>query len=67
MKYPQRTSYNVAVRNIDKFVFDSILKQGIPATQKDPNFLRVYNGGKAIVYEIEVGSKRYALKCWVED
>lgn len=67
MKYPQRTSYDVAVRNIDKFVFDNVLKQGIPTTQKNPNFLRVYNGGKAIVYEIEVGSKRYALKCWVED
>jgi serine/threonine protein kinase len=68
MKYPLRNEYNTAVRNLDKFVLDDILKQGTPVKQtSNPNFLRSYNGGKAIVYEIEINTKKYALKCWVED
>lgn len=68
MKYPLRNEYNTAVRNLDKFVLDDTLKQGTPVKQtSNPNFLRSYNGGKAIVYEIEINTKKYALKCWVED
>jgi len=68
MKYPLRNEYNTAVRNLDKFVLDNILKQGTPVKQtSNPNFLRSYNGGNAIVYEIQTNPKKYALKCWVAD
>jgi serine/threonine protein kinase len=68
MKYPLRGEYDTAVRNLDKFVFDSVLKLGKPIYQtQNPDFLRSYNGGKAIVYEIQTNPKKYALKCWVED
>lgn len=68
MKYPLRNEYNTTVRNLDKFVLDNILKKGTPVKQtNNPNFLRSYNGGKAIVYEIQTNPKKYALKCWVED
>lgn len=68
MKYPLRNEYDTAVRNLDKFVFDDILKVGNPVKQtKNPHLLRSYNGGKAIVYEIQANTKKYALKCWVED
>jgi serine/threonine protein kinase len=68
MKYPLRNEYDTAVRNLDKFVFDDILKSGNPVKQtKNNHLLRSYNGGKAIVYEVQANTKRYALKCWVED
>jgi serine/threonine protein kinase len=68
MKYPLRIEYDTAVRNLDKFVFDSVLKVGKPAMQtQNPNLLRACNGGKAIVYEITANTKKYAIKCWVED
>lgn len=68
MKYPLRGEYDTAVRNINLFVYDSILKSGKPVMQKNnPNFLLSYNGGKAIVYEIKTNPKKYALKCWTED
>jgi serine/threonine protein kinase len=68
MKYPLRGEYDTAVRNLDKFVFDNILKYGKPVMQaNNPHLLRSYNGGKAIVYEIQTNPKKFALKCWVED
>jgi len=68
MKYPLRGEYETAVRNIDKFVFDNILKHGKPVMQaNNSHLLRSYNGGKAIVYEIKTNPKKFALKCWVED
>ena len=68
MKYPLRGEYDTAVRNLDKFVFDNVLKHGKPVMQSNnPHFLRSYNGGKAIVYEIQTNPKKFALKCWVED
>lgn len=68
MKYPLRSHYDTAVRNLDKFVFDSVLKVGKPAMQtQNPNLLRSSSGGKAIVYEITANTKKYAIKCWVED
>jgi serine/threonine protein kinase len=68
MKYPSRGQYDTAVRNLDKFVFDNILKHGKPVMQaNNPHLLRPYSGGKAIVYEIQTNPKKYALKCWVED
>ena len=68
MKYPTRNDYALAVKYLDKFVFDETLNKGKPVTQS-PNspLLRSYNGGKAIVFQIEVGRKKYALKCWVEE
>jgi len=68
MKYPLRGEYDTAVRNLDKFVFDNVLKRGKPVMQaNNPHLLRSYNGGKAIVYEIQTNPKKFALKCWVED
>ena len=68
MKYPMRNDYDIAIRNLDRFVFDNSLKVGKPVAQKrNPSLLRSHNGGKAIVYEIETNPKKYALKCWVED
>ena len=68
MKYPLRGEYDTAVRNLDKFVFDNVLKQGKPVMQaNNPHLLRSYNGGKAIVYEIQTNPNKFALKCWVED
>jgi serine/threonine protein kinase len=68
MKYPLRGEYDTAVRNLDKFVLDSVLKLGKPIHQtQNPHLLRSYNGGKAIVYEIYTNPKKYALKCWIED
>jgi serine/threonine protein kinase len=68
MMYPLRGEYDTAVRNLDKFVYDPVLKHGKPAMQaQNPHLLRSYNGGKAIVYEIQTNPKKYALKCWVED
>lgn len=68
MKYPLRNEYDTAIRNLDKFLLDNTLKYGKPVKQsQNSNLLRSYNGGKAIVYEIQTSSKRYALKCWVED
>ncbi len=50
MKYPLRGEYETAVRNIDKFVFDNILKHGKPVMQaNNSHLLRSYNGGKAIL------------------
>lgn len=58
----------MAVRNLDKFVLDSVLKVGKPAMQtQNPTLLRSSNGGKAIVYEIQTNTKKYAIKCWLED
>ena len=68
MKYPLRGEYETVVRYIDKFVLDSVLKVGKPVKQaQNPNSLCSYNGGKAIVYEIQTNPKKYALKCWIED
>ncbi|MFM6728148.1 MAG: protein kinase domain-containing protein, partial [Dolichospermum sp.] len=68
MKYPLRGEYDTAIRNLDKFVFDSVLKVGKPAMQaQNPTLLRSSNGGKAIVYEITANTNKYAIKCWVED
>jgi serine/threonine protein kinase len=68
MKYPLRGEYDTAVRNLNRFVFDNVLKHGKPVKQsQNPQLLRSFNGGKAIVYEIQASSKKYALKCWVED
>ncbi|MFM6221599.1 MAG: hypothetical protein ACKPCK_15250, partial [Dolichospermum sp.] len=68
MKYPLRGEYDTAVRNLDKFVLDSVLKVGKPAMQpQNPTLLRSSNGGKAIVYEITANTNKYAIKCWVED
>lgn len=68
-KYPLRNEYEIYVRNLDRFVFDDVLKGGKPVFQaNNPKLLRVSSGGKAIVYEIEANNqKKYALKCWVED
>jgi serine/threonine protein kinase len=68
MKYPLRSEYETAIRYLDKFIFDVSLKGGKPVTQpQNPNVLRSYNGGKAVVYEIATKAQKYALKCWVED
>ena len=68
MQYPLRSDYETAVRKLDTFVYDSVLKSGKPVVKtQDPNFLRSYSGGKAVVFEIKTNSKKYALKCWVED
>lgn len=68
MKYPTRNDYVLAVKYLDKFVFDETLNKGKPVTQSPSSpLLRSYNGGKAIVFQIEVGEKKYALKCWVEE
>ena len=68
MKYPLRGDYDTAVRYLDKFVFDNVLRYGKPVMRaNNPNLLRSYNGGKAIVYEIQTNPKKFALKCWVED
>jgi len=68
MKYPLRGEYDTAVRKLDQFVLDSVLNVGKPVMQpKKPNFLRAYCGGKAIVYEIQTNTKKYALKCWLEE
>lgn len=68
MKYPLRNEYQTAVKYLDKFVFDSVLKKGKPVMDpQNPKFLLSSNGGKAIVYQIQTNPKKYALKCWVED
>lgn len=68
MKYPLRSEYDTAVKYLDKFIYDSVLRKGMPIKQKqNPNFLLSHNGGKAIVYEIQTNPKKYALKCWIED
>lgn len=68
MKYPLRSDYQIAVKYLDKFVLDSVLQRGTPVKHpQNPNFLLSYNGGKAIVYEIQTNPKKYALKCWIED
>jgi serine/threonine protein kinase len=68
MRYPLRNDYDTAVRNIDKFLLDDVLKVGKPMmSTHNPNFLLSYNGGKAIVYKIKTNQTNYALKCWVED
>ena len=68
MQYPLRTEYNTAVSNLDKFVLDNKLKTGKPVKESPgSHFLRSHSGGKAIVYEIEINTKKkYALKCWVQ-
>ncbi|MCT7969081.1 hypothetical protein NG799_22465 [Laspinema sp. D1] len=49
-------------------MFDKVLKHGKPVMQaNNPHLLRSYNGGKAIVYEIETNPHKFALKCWIED
>lgn len=41
MKYPLRGEYDTAVRNLDKFVLDSVLKVGTPVKQtRNLNLLR---------------------------
>ncbi len=68
MKYPLRGDYEIAVKYLDKFVLDPVLKKGKAVTQvQNPHFLFSLSGGKAIVYQIQTNSKKYALKCWVED
>jgi serine/threonine protein kinase len=68
MKYPSRGDYETAVRYLDKFVFDSVLRVGEPVKQaQNPNFLLSSNGGNAIVFVIQTNPKKYALKCWVKD
>ena len=60
MNYPSRGEYDTAVRKLDQFVLDSVLNVGKPVMQpKNPNLLRAYCGGKAIVYEIQTNTKKY--------
>ena len=66
--YPLRSDYETVVKVLDKFVYDDVLRGGKAVAQKNnPNFLRAYSGGKAVVFEIKTNLKKYALKCWVED
>ena len=40
MKYPLRNDYDIAVRNPDKFLLDSVLKTGKPVMQTKHPFQR---------------------------
>jgi len=68
MRYPNRSEYETPIRYNDKFVFDTILRQGKPIMRSDnPNILFCDCGGKAIVYKIQTQNRNYAVKCWFED
>lgn len=72
MSYPSHADYDLAVRYIGRFVFDSVLKTGTPRSR---NRVAVgkggeplcYPGGFAKVYVVDCGAKTYALRVWLHE
>ena len=64
--YPGHADYDMAVDNLNRFVFDSILKSGRPQRRRDGGPL-YYLGGFAKAYVIECHGKTYALRVWLSD
>jgi len=68
--FPSNQEYQTAVRNLDSFIvpFAPAFKNGRPRTMKGRNNrLQVYAGGFSRVFAIDVGTKTYALRCWISD
>lgn len=64
--YPGHADYEFAVIHLNDFVFDPVLKGGIPRTGNRGEPLS-YPGGFATAYVIECGNKLYALRVWLKD
>jgi len=65
MKYPLSTEYQTSVKYCDRFVLDPILSKGYPQNTKFG--LLMYSGGYTRVFPITVGTKKYALRCWIAE
>ena len=67
MAYPSRGDYAAAVGGFPHVsILDATLRSGTPARGPN-NLLVVYSGGFSSVFPVEVGSKTFALRCWVRD
>lgn len=66
MTFPSRTAYNQSVLQLSASVSDPKLSGG-SVRRTAQGRLEQYSGGFAIVYAVECGDERYALKCWTHD
>ena len=67
MPYPSRVEYTEAVRDLPHIsILDPKLKGGKARRAADGHLI-AYSGGFSIVFPIEVLSKTYALRCWIQD
>lgn len=66
-EYPGHADYDLAVQNIGKFVFDSVLKAGKPRNRQGGGAPLSFPGGFAKAYVVDCGAKTYALRVWLHD
>lgn len=63
MVYPSSEDFIIGVQNLDKMVFDPVLRGGkIKSTPTGPTR---YSGGFSLVFPIETDTGKYALRCWI--
>ena len=72
MPSPSHADYDLAVRYIDRFVFDPVLKTGTPRSRNGVAVGKggeplCYPGGFAKVYVVDCGSRTYALRVWLHE
>ena len=70
--YPSTADYITAIRRMDAFVLDPVLKTGIPRCIDGVSVDRggeplLYSGGFAKVFVIDKAGKTYAFRCWTMD
>lgn len=64
--YPSIGSYDLAVRNLDRFILAPQFIGGSPVLTPKKQILG-YSGGYSVVYPINVNGKKLALRCWIKD
>jgi TPR repeat protein len=72
MLYPSHAEYDLAVRYLSRFVFDSTLKAGTPRSRNGIAVAKggeplSYPGGFAKVYVVDCQAKTYALRVWLHE
>src|SRR5438477_6880950 len=68
--YPSHAEYDLAIRYLDRFVLDPLLKSGTARSRSGVAVQQggaplSYPGGFAKVYILDCGSKAYALRVWL--
>lgn len=64
--FPSRTDYEIVIKNLDKFADSAAIKAGKVIMRKDGLFPQAFSGGRAVVFPVLMGTRKYALKCWIQ-
>ena len=68
MPYPSRAEYTRVVRDhFHRSILDPKLKGGKARGATEGHLVEAYSGSFSIVFPIDVLSKTYALRCWIQD